>query len=250
MKLTELERPAVRVWSPASQHPVSGATGTSSQQLDVSFSTKGTLEIYEVDFRDPSLDLKHKGVLSASSRFHKLISRSFGNGLLESSGVIAGGRDNGTLTLYNVTHTLSSGKEPVIAQKQKHTGLDFSPFQGNLLASGASDSEIFIWELSNLSVAVTLGSKLQLSEDIRALCWNQKVQHILSFANPSGMVVVWDLRKNKPIIKVSDHYNRPCPHLAFISQVTTESEFLKRPDELQEALGSGKLLNSCQNKSQ
>lgn len=37
------------------------------------------------------------------------------------------------LTLYNVPHILSSGKEPLIAQKQKHTGavraLDFNPFQ-------------------------------------------------------------------------------------------------------------------------
>lgn len=30
MKLKELERPAVRVWSPASQYPVSGATGCST----------------------------------------------------------------------------------------------------------------------------------------------------------------------------------------------------------------------------
>lgn len=66
-------------------------------------------------------------------RFHKLIWGSFGSGLLEGSGVIAGGGDNGMLTLYNVTHILSSGKEPVIAQRQKHTGavraLDFNPFQ-------------------------------------------------------------------------------------------------------------------------
>lgn len=66
-------------------------------------------------------------------RFHKLIWGSFGSGLLEASGVIAGGGDNGMLTLYNVTHILSSGKEPVIAQRQKHSGavraLDFNPFQ-------------------------------------------------------------------------------------------------------------------------
>ncbi|KAB1271694.1 Protein transport protein Sec31B [Camelus dromedarius] len=70
MKLKELERPAVQVWSPASQYPVYLATGTSAQQLDASFSTNGTLEIFEVDFRDPSLDLKRKGVLSASSRYY------------------------------------------------------------------------------------------------------------------------------------------------------------------------------------
>ncbi|KAM8912075.1 protein transport protein Sec31B isoform 1-T1 [Lycaon pictus] len=212
MKLKELERPAVQAWSPASQYPVYLATGTSAQQLDASFSTSGTLEIFEVDFRDPSLDLKHKGVLSASNRFYKLIWGSFGSGLLEGSGVIAGGGDNGMLTLYNVTHILSSGKEPVIAQRQKHTGavraLDFNPFQGNLLASGASDSEIFIWDLNNLNVPMTPGCKLQPPEDIKTVAWNPQVQHILSSAHPSGKAVVWDLRKNEPIIKVSDHSNR------------------------------------------
>ncbi|XP_057164560.1 protein transport protein Sec31B isoform X14 [Ursus arctos] len=212
MKLKELERPAVQAWSPASHYPVYLATGTSAQQLDASFSTNGTLEIFEVDFRDPSLDLKHKGVLSASSRFYKLIWGSFGDGLSEGSGVIAGGGDDGMLTLYNVTHILSSGKEPVIAQRQKHTGavraLDFNPFQGNLLASGASDSEIFIWDLNNLNVPMTPGSKSQPPEDIKALAWNRQVQHILSSAHPSGKAVVWDLRKNEPIIKVSDRSNR------------------------------------------
>lgn len=66
-------------------------------------------------------------------RFHRLIWGSFGNGNLDGTGVIAGGGDNGVLTLFNVTHILSSGKEPVIAQRQKHTGavraLDFNPFQ-------------------------------------------------------------------------------------------------------------------------
>nr|XP_012294857.1 protein transport protein Sec31B isoform X12 [Aotus nancymaae] len=227
MKLKELERPAVQVWSPASQYPLYLATGTSAQQLDSSFSTNGALEIFEVDFRDPSLDLKRKGVLSASSRFHKLIWGSFGSGLLEGSGVIAGGGDNGMLILYNVTHILSSGKEPVIAQKQKHTGavraLDFNPFQGNLLASGASNSEIFIWDLNHLSVPVTLGSKSQFGGKL------------VTFGLPST-----------PAHLVS----QPCSRLVFISQVTTESEFLIRSTELQEALGSGNLLTYCQNKSQ
>ncbi|XP_036920052.1 protein transport protein Sec31B isoform X2 [Sturnira hondurensis] len=240
MKLKELERPAVQVWSPASQYPVYLATGTSAQQLDASFSTSGTLEIFEVDFRDPSLDLKRQGVLSASSRFHKLIWGSFGNGLLEGSGVIAGGGDNGMLTLYNVTHVLSSGKEPVIAQRQKHTGavraLDFNPFQGNLLASGASNSEIFIWDLNNLSVPMTPGSKSQYREppeDIKALSWNRQVQHILSSAHPSGKAVVWDLRKNEPIIKVSDHSNRMhCSGLAWHPDIATQLVLCSEDDRL------------------
>ncbi|KAM9618232.1 LOW QUALITY PROTEIN: protein transport protein Sec31B [Trichechus inunguis] len=227
MKLKELERPAVQVWSPASQFPMYLATGTSAQQLDASFNTKGTLEIFEVDFRDPSLDLKCKGVISTLSRFHKLIWGTFGSGFLEGSGVIAGGGDNGILTLYSVTHILSSGKELVIAQRQKHTGavraLDFNPFQGNLLASGASDSEIFIWDLNNLSVPVIPGSKSQQPpEDIRALSWNWQVQHILSSAHPSGKAVAWNLRKNQPVIKVSDDSNRMhCSGLAWHPDIAT-----------------------------
>ncbi|XP_044896498.1 protein transport protein Sec31B isoform X7 [Felis catus] len=241
MKLKELERPAVQVWSPASQCPVYLATGTSAQQLDASFSTNGTLEIFEVDFRDPSLDLKRKGVLSASSRFYKLIWGSFGNGLLEASGVIAGGGNNGMLTLYNVTHILSSGKEPVIAQRQKHTGavraLDFNPFQGHLLATGASDSEIFIWDLNNLNVPMTPGSKSQYREqppeDIKALAWNRQVQHILASAHPSGKAVVWDLRKNEPIIKVSDHSNRMhSSGLAWHPEIATQLVLCSEDDRL------------------
>ncbi|XP_051002588.1 LOW QUALITY PROTEIN: protein transport protein Sec31B [Acomys russatus] len=238
MKLKELEKPAVQAWSPASQYPVYLATGTSAQQLDASFSTNATLEIFEVDFRDPSLDLKHKGILSVSSRFHKIIWGSFGHGLLESSGVLAGGGDNGMLTLYNVTHILSSEKEPLIAQRQKHTGavraLDFNPFQGNLLASGASDSEIFIWDLNNLSAPMTPGSKSQKPpEDVKALSWNRQVQHILSSAHPSGKAVVWDLRKNEPIIKVSDHSSRMnCSGLAWHPDIATQLVLCSEDDRL------------------
>ncbi|KAL1787202.1 transport Sec31B isoform X1 [Sigmodon hispidus] len=171
-------------------------------------------------------------------RFHKLIWGSFDNGRLENSGVIAGGGDNGLLTLYNVSHILSSGKEPLIAKRQKHTGavkaLDFNPFQGNLLASGASDSEIFIWDLNNLSVPMTPGSKSQKpSEDIKALSWNRQVQHILSSAHPSGKAVVWDLRKNEPIIKVSDHSSRMnCSGLAWHPDIATQLVLCSEDDRL------------------
>lgn len=45
-------------------------------------------------------------------------------------------------------------------------------------------------------------------EDIGVVSWNRQVQHILASANPTGKAVVWDLRKNEPIIKISDHSNR------------------------------------------
>ncbi|XP_075278866.1 protein transport protein Sec31B isoform X2 [Opisthocomus hoazin] len=237
MKLKEIERTAVQAWSPANNHPIYLATGTSAQQLDASFSTNATLEIFEVDFRDPSLDMKQKGTLPASNRFHKLIWGNFGNGSSESSGVIVGGGDNGVLTMYSVHRVLASKSEPVIGQTEKHSGpvraLDFNPFQSNLLASGANDSEIFIWDLNNFSVPMTPGAKSQPHEDIRVVSWNRQVQHILSSAHPSGKAVVWDLRKNEPIIKVSDHSNRMhCSGMAWHPEVATQLVLSSEDDRL------------------
>ncbi|NWX22127.1 SC31B protein, partial [Aegotheles bennettii] len=243
MKLKEIERTAVQAWSPANNHPIYLATGTSAQQLDASFSTNATLEIFEVDFRDPSLDMMQKGTLPASNRFHKLIWGNFGNGSLESPGVIIGGGDNGVLTMYSVHHILTSKSDPVIGQTEKHSGpvraLDFNPFQlffflqSNLLASGANDSEIFIWDLNNFSVPMTPGAKSQPHEDISVVSWNRQVQHILSSAHPSGKAVVWDLRKNEPIIKVSDHSNRMhCSGMAWHPEVATQLVLSSEDDRL------------------
>lgn len=237
MKLKEIERTAVQVWSPASNHPIYLATGTSAQQLDASFSTNATLEIFEIDFRDPSLDMKCRGILPASNRFHKLIWGSFGNGPSDSSGVIAGGGDNGVLTLFSATQILTSGSESVIGRREKHTGpvraLDFNPFQCNLLASGANNSEIYIWDLNNFSVPMTPGAKSQPQEDISAVSWNRQVQHILSSAHPSGKAVVWDLRKNEPIIKISDHSNRMhCSGMAWHPEVATQLVLSSEDDRM------------------
>ncbi|NWS73962.1 SC31B protein, partial [Crotophaga sulcirostris] len=237
MKLKEIERTAVQAWSPANNHPIYLATGTSAQQLDASFSTNATLEIFEVDFRDPSLDIKQKGTLPASNRFHKLIWGNFGNESPESPGVIVGGGDNGVLTMYSVHRILALKSEPVIGQTEKHSGpvraLDFNPFQSNLLASGANDSEIFIWDLNNFSVPMTPGSKSQPHEDISVVSWNRQVQHILSSAHPSGKAVVWDLRKNEPIIKVSDHSNRMhCSGMAWHPEVATQLVLSSEDDRL------------------
>ncbi|KAM5141534.1 protein transport protein Sec31B isoform 2-T2 [Mantella aurantiaca] len=237
MKLKEIERSAVQAWSPANQHPVYLATGTSAQQLDASFNTNAALEIFEVDFGDPLPDLKRKGVYLASSRFHKLIWGSYEGGPPCSSGILVGGGDNGEITLYSASQILASGKEPIIGKCGKHSGpvraLDLNPFQSNLLASGANDSEVFIWDLNNFSVPMTPGAKSQPVEDISAISWNQQVQHILSSSHPSGKAVVWDLRKNEPVIKVSDHSNRMhCSGMLWHPEIATQLILSSEDDRL------------------
>lgn len=104
-----------------------------------------------------------------------------------------------------------NGSAALVKTLENHTGtvaaLDQNPFQQNLLASGASASEILIWDLNNSNEPMTPGAKIQPADDINCVAWNKQVQHILA-STCSGKCVVWDLRKNESIIKVSDNMSK------------------------------------------
>nr|XP_021558144.1 protein transport protein Sec31A isoform X10 [Neomonachus schauinslandi] len=238
MKLKEVDRTAMQAWSPAQNHPIYLATGTSAQQLDATFSTSASLEIFELDLSDPSLDMKSCATFSSSHRYHKLI---WGPHKMDSkgnvSGVLIAGGENGNIILYDPSEIIAGDKEVVIAQNDKHTGpvraLDVNIFQTNLVASGANESEIYIWDLNNFATPMTPGAKTQPPEDISCIAWNRQVQHILASASPSGRATVWDLRKNEPIIKVSDHSNRMhCSGLAWHPDVATQMVLASEDDRL------------------
>ncbi|XP_023782006.1 protein transport protein Sec31A isoform X10 [Cyanistes caeruleus] len=238
MKLKEIDRTAMQAWSPAQQHPIYLATGTSAQQLDATFSTSASLEIFELDLADPSLDMKSCATFSSSHRYHKLIwgphSMTSGDRV---SGVLIAGGENGNIILYDSAKIIDGEAEVIIAQKDKHTGpvraLDVNMFQTNLVASGANESEIYIWDLNNFATPMTPGVKTQPLEDISCIAWNRQVQHILASASPSGRATVWDLRKNEPIIKVSDHNNRMhCSGLAWHPEVATQMVLASEDDRL------------------
>lgn len=133
-----------------------------------------------------------------------------GHGGQYTNGVIVAGCESGHLQVYNAAK-LFAGEDALMSKQDKHTGpvraLDFNPFQTNLLASGASESEILIWDLNNTTTPMTPGTKTQPSEDIQNVGWNKQVQHILASVF-STRCVVWDLRKNEPIIKLSDSQSR------------------------------------------
>uniref|UniRef100_A0A672J6M0 Protein transport protein Sec31A n=1 Tax=Salarias fasciatus TaxID=181472 RepID=A0A672J6M0_SALFA len=237
MRLKEIQRTAHQAWSPAGHHPICLALGTSAQQLDASFNTTAAIEIFEMDFSDPSLDIKHFSLSSVSHRLHSIVWVNFGMGADGTGGRLVAGSENGALTVYNPEAIMNSAADTVVGQSDKHTGpvraLDFNPFQSNLLASGANDSEIYIWDLNNFSSPMTPGAKTQPAEDISVVSWNRQVQHILASANPSGKAVVWDLRKNEPIIKISDHSNRMhCSGMLWHPDVATQLVLASEDDRL------------------
>ncbi|XP_041816092.1 protein transport protein Sec31A isoform X2 [Chelmon rostratus] len=238
MKLKEINRTAIQSWSPAQHHPIYLATGTSAQQLDASFSTNASLEFFELDLTEPSLDMKSCGSFSSAHRYHQLVWGPYGmDGESHPSGVLIAGGENGNVILYDPAKIMAGESDVIIAESDRHTGpvraLDVNPFQTNLVASGGNESEIYIWDMNNFGSPMTPGAKTQPLEDISCVSWNKQVQHILASASPSGRASVWDLRKNDLIIKVSDHSNRMhCSGLAWNPEVATQLVLASEDDRM------------------
>jgi protein transport protein SEC31 len=69
MKIKEIDRTANVAWSPGKVDPIYLAVGTAAQQqLDSSFSTNSTLELYHFDINQSGLDLPIKATLPCESR--------------------------------------------------------------------------------------------------------------------------------------------------------------------------------------
>uniref|UniRef100_A0A6B2EKZ1 Protein transport protein Sec31A n=1 Tax=Phlebotomus kandelakii TaxID=1109342 RepID=A0A6B2EKZ1_9DIPT len=210
MKVKELQKTVNVAWSPQQQNPILLAAGTAAQQLDTSFGNTSTLEIFSVNLSDPGYDMELKGSLSSPYKFHKLVWSPLGFGGAHPNGVLVGGCEGGHLQVYSASK-LMAGEEALVVHQEKHNGavrsLDFNPFQTNLLASAASESEILIWDLNNTATPMTPGAKTNPSEDVQCVSWNRQVQHIMASVF-SSRCIVWDLRKNEPIIKLSDSQSR------------------------------------------
>ncbi len=139
------------------------SAGTSAQQLDASFSTNASLEFFELDLTEPSLDMKSCGRLSSSHRceklpavltlltvfvcvqvlmfwsslsplrYHKLVWGPYGMDGVKPSGVLIAGGENGNVILYDPAKIMAGESDVIIAESERHTGpvraLDVNPFQ-------------------------------------------------------------------------------------------------------------------------
>ncbi|KAL1497928.1 hypothetical protein ABEB36_008808 [Hypothenemus hampei] len=207
MKVKEIERTANVAWSPKNHYPIYLAAGTAASQLDASFNTSAALEIYALNITEPGLDTQIVSSVPSEHRFHKIVWGPAGSDL---AGTIIAGCDDGLLQIYSASKLLKN-ENALIGKQQKHSGpvhaLDFNRFQQNLFATGAGESEIFIWDLNNTNTPMSPGTKSQPLEDVLSVAWNRQVQHILA-SSFASKCVIWDLRKNEPIIKLTDTVSR------------------------------------------
>lgn len=158
MKVKDIERTANIAWSPKNYYPIYLAAGTAAQQLDASFNTSAALELYTLNLNEPGPDTKLVSSIPSDHRFHKIIWGDHDRD--EAAGTIIGGCDGGLIQIYSASK-LIKGESSLMSKEEKHTGpvhaLDFNNFQHNLFATGASNSEIFIWDLNNTSTPMSPG---------------------------------------------------------------------------------------------
>lgn len=152
------------------------------------------------------------------------------------NGLLGGGLADGSVCIWNPAQIIGRSSpgtgNPMLARLQKHQGavrgLEFNPFAANLLASGAADGELCIWDVGNpsqpsLYPAMKGGTMGNPASEITCLSWNRKVQHILSTTTASGNVVVWDLKKQRPVITLKDPGGRRrCSAVAWNPDVATQ----------------------------
>ncbi|KAI3827008.1 hypothetical protein L1987_01069 [Smallanthus sonchifolius] len=229
--IKEVDRSALVAFAPDAPF---FAAGTMAGAVDMSFSSSANLELFKLDFHSDDRDLPFSGAIPSSEPFNRLSwGKSPSSGSEEFSlGLIAGGLVDGNIGVWNPSFLMSSeGSESALVQQlSRHKGpvrgLEFSSLSPNHLASGAEEGEICIWDLAKPTEPTHFpplkGSESLTHGEISFLSWNKKVQPILASTSFHGTTVVWDLRRQKPIISFSDSVRRRCSVLQWHPDFATQ----------------------------
>lgn len=211
------------------------AAGTVAGAIDVSFSTNAVLEIFPTDVHSLQRGPHVAGSVTVPERFNRTAwGPKFSDGTTLQMGLLAGGLADGSIIIWDPSIMLSkTDGNAVLAKMQKHTGgvkgLEFNQFSPNLLASGATEGELCIWDLANptqpsLYPALKAGgSGPSGSSEITYLSWNRKVQQIVASTSTNGSTVVWDLKRQRPVISFKEpNSQRRCSVLQWNPEVATQ----------------------------
>ncbi|KAL3516403.1 hypothetical protein ACH5RR_023305 [Cinchona calisaya] len=216
------------------------AAGTMAGAVDLQFSSSANIDIFELDFASDDRQLILAGSMPSSERFNRLSwGKRQSNSDEFSLGLIAGGLVDGNIGLWNPKPLISSqpsNRSPeaiegaFLCHLSRHRGpvrgLEFNSHSPNLLASGADESDICIWDVAKPTEPSHFpplkGSSSATQGEISFLSWNSKAQHILACTSYNGTTVVWDLKKQKPVISFADSARRRCSVLQWNPDLATQ----------------------------
>lgn len=201
VKLAEYSRTATFAWS--HERIPSLVTGTASGTVDANFSSESKLELWSLlatDASEPTFSL------AVDAKFNDL-------DWSQDDKIIAGALDSGVVEFFSRTDDSLKSE----ATFDHHSGsvktVSFNAKQNNVLASGGSKGEIFIWDLNTCLKSpkdytpLTPGNATTPIDDVTSLAWNQSLAHVFASAGSTSYASIWDLKAKKEVIHLS--YSSP-----------------------------------------
>lgn len=118
---------------------------------------------------------------------------------------------DGSVSLWDVTLILSGRANKVngglVQTKKFHSApvnsIEFNQ-KPNIFASGSKDIVLVSIDPKALTMSVAFTCGTQDDNPITSMSWNDKVAHILAAATSSGVVYIWDMRKNTLYLTICD----------------------------------------------
>ncbi|EIE18851.1 hypothetical protein COCSUDRAFT_49081 [Coccomyxa subellipsoidea C-169] len=193
------------------------ATGTVAGSIDSDFSSSSSLEVFSLKFGGSEGITRAGKSVAATDGFHQLAWSTYKpEGFPD--GILAGALADGSVALWDPAKIVQGhGDASLIKQLTKHKGavraVQFNPTAVHLLASGGADGQVIIWDLTNpanpveytaLDASATPGGL----PGVTNLSWNHKTPTILATCCETGVVHVYDLKKRKIVLHLTDNQGR------------------------------------------
>ncbi|KAF8821509.1 WD domain, G-beta repeat-containing protein [Cardiosporidium cionae] len=229
--LKQIHRSALVEWCPIAHHPNLLALG--GVGLDPS------LELCEFDLASTTLDMPIQSSTCVDAPFRCLAWGAFKKEQPSlGEGIIAGGMDNGIVSLWNPQKLLHKQKESdgliqrLKINSERVTCIEFNSLRPHLFAAGGSDGTVsvvdaadipeiptiyepssvqFHFTVFSMSVCVFYQADLEKKGEISCLGWNRVVSHILATTSIGGSTVILDLKQKKAATSFRDPANRLRP---------------------------------------
>jgi len=200
--------PSYLAWCPISGKGHLLAAATREGTVDEHFQSHNCLEILDTTFTSGRPGIPSVGRIQSEQAFTALAWGHAEKRDLYSSGIIVGGMNDGSLTIWDPNKLLDSGAglpAQIHSIERMHsepvTSLDFNSQMPKYLASGSLDGRVYIWDLKDPTTPLNnqppdYQNSGGRPASVTAVAWNRSVQYILASSNERGETSIWDL-KNK-----------------------------------------------------
>lgn len=228
VKLADYSRTATFAWS--HDKIPSLVTGTASGTVDADFSSESTLELWSLLSPDAT---NPKTSLSVDAKFNDL-------DWSHDNKIIAGALDNGSVELFSYKNDILKSEAKFQRHRTTAKVATFNPKQFNVLATGGTKGEIFIWDTNkclenpNDYSPLTPGNSMTPVEEVTSLAWNQSLAHVFASAGSTSYASIWDLKAKKEVI----HLNYTSPNTGLKAPLSVVEWHPKNSTRVATAIGS------------